>query len=134
MIFCNEQPLQRVTSEFCNGQLLQRVTSVFCNEQRVILQRVTSNEWKVTPPIPPLVNLNDQFWSCFQKNGALFAPKYDIQTILFFDHFFRKTVHFSWKFKCHFHHYSSAFDSILLENLIIIFIINLQFFNLSFSF
>ena len=30
---------------FCNEQLLQRVTSKFCNEQRVILQRVTSNEW-----------------------------------------------------------------------------------------
>ena len=41
----NKRILLRVTSEFCNGQLLQRVTTEFCNEQRVILQRVTSNEW-----------------------------------------------------------------------------------------
>ena len=57
MNFCNEQLLQRVTSEFCNEQrvifatrnerILQRVTSKFCNEQQVILQRVTSNEQRV---------------------------------------------------------------------------------------
>ena len=52
--------LQR--ANFCNEQLLQRVTSNFCNEQRVILQRatsefqrVTSNKWKVTP------HVNDYF-------------------------------------------------------------------------
>ena len=51
--FCNEQLLQRVTSEFCkkwrvnlcNEQLLQRVTSEFCNQWRVILQQATSSEW-----------------------------------------------------------------------------------------
>ena len=36
MNFCNEQPLQRVTSEF-----FQRVTSATSNER--ILQRVTSD-------------------------------------------------------------------------------------------
>ena len=55
----NERIWQRVTSNFlqratsamgtewffCNEPLLQRVTSKFCNEQRLILQRVTSNEW-----------------------------------------------------------------------------------------
>ena len=34
---------------FSEEQLLQRIISEFCNERRVILQRVTSYEWKVTP-------------------------------------------------------------------------------------
>ena len=34
------------TEIFWNEQFLQQLTSKFCNEQRVILQRVTSNEWK----------------------------------------------------------------------------------------
>ena len=30
---------------FCNERLLQRVMSKFCNDGRVILKRVTTNEW-----------------------------------------------------------------------------------------
>ena len=54
MNFCNEQLLQRVTSEFLqrttsatsNERILQRVTSEFYNEQRATseFQRVMSNE------------------------------------------------------------------------------------------
>ena len=48
----NERILQRVrsyflqlaTSAMSNERIWQRVTSKFCNEQRLILQRVTSNE------------------------------------------------------------------------------------------
>ena len=49
--------LQRATSVTSNKQILQRVTSTtgnewFYKEQRATseFQRVTSNEWKVTPP------------------------------------------------------------------------------------
>ena len=95
--FCNEQLLQRVTSDFLqratsatsNERILQRVTSDFL--QRVMsefatsyFQRVTNNEWKVTPP-----KIERKEWTLFKTWNYLVSERKENQN---FSKDVRKTI------------------------------------------